>query len=184
MWAALVAASHTAGVAAGWLAVALLCVVGVVLGAVGMSGMWLVVAASALAAWLSSSGFPTGIEIAVFIAISLAVDLAEWGAGHWGVRRRGGSRLAGLAAAVGGVLGALLGFFIPIPLVGNLLGMMAGSFTCAYLVERHRLRQSAPAANIAVGAVLACLAVLFLKVSVTLGMSLWLWIGLWLSFAN
>lgn len=177
----LLAAAHATGNALGWAAVALLCVAGLFLSALGISGMWLVAGASALALWLSSSGFPTWTGVAVLAGVALLVDLLEWGASHWGVRRRGGSRLAGFAATCGGLIGALCGFFIPVPIIGNLLGMLAGSFGLAYLVERHRLRRAAPAVYIATGAVLATLAVVFLKVSVTLGMTLWLWIGLWLS---
>lgn len=179
----IVAALQTAGHAVGWLAAVLLCIIGLVLSAVGVSGTWLVIAASALTAGLSSSGFPSLAGILVLIMLALGVEATEWSASHWGVRRRGGSRLAGFAATVGGVLGALLGFLLPIPIVGNLVGMLAGSFSLAYFVERHRLRQSAPAAHIATGAVLACLAVLLLKISVTLGMVLWLWIGLWFAGA-
>jgi len=88
-------------------------------------------------------------------------------AGHWGVRRRGGSRLAGFAAMGGGLLGLVLGSMI-LPVIGTFLGMLAGSFGLAYVVERHRLQASAPAAHIATGAVLACVAMLMLKVAVAL----------------
>lgn len=181
MMDALLTAAHATGNALGWAAVAFLCLAGLFLSALGISGMWLVVGASAAALWLSSHGFPTWTEIIVLAAVALVVDMLEWSAGHWGVRRMGGSRLAGFAATCGGFLGALLGFLIPVPLIGNLIGMLVGSFSLAYLVERHRLQRSGQAAHIAVGAVLACLAVVFLKVSVTLGMTLWLWIGLWVS---
>lgn len=170
-----------AGAWLGWTGVWALCAGGLVLSAVGVSGTWLVVVATALAAWLSPQPFPTlGVVVAMACAAAV-VEFAEWGAGHWGVRRRGGSRLAGFAAMAGGLLGALLGVFVPPPFLGSLVCMLAGSFGLAYLVERRRLQQSAPAAHIATGAVLACLAILMLKISVTLGMALSLLIGVLLT---
>jgi uncharacterized protein YqgC (DUF456 family) len=166
---------------AAWVGIALLCLMGLALSAVGISGTWLVVAASAWATLLGDGTFPTWGVVIAMAALSGAVEIAEWTATHWGVRRRGGSRLAGFAAMAGGLIGALLGFLIPIPLFGNLIGMLVGSFGLAFLVERNRLRHDARAARIATGAVLAALAVMLVKISVTLGMALWLWLGLWLA---
>ncbi|MCO6400470.1 MAG: DUF456 domain-containing protein [Verrucomicrobia bacterium] len=184
MWNAAAVALDSVGHVAGWAAVVLLCCVGVALCGIGLSGMWLVVGASAIATMLSSSGFPTWTGVVVIAVLAACVDVAEWCAGHWGVRRRGGSRLAALTATFGGLLGAFLGLFIPIFLIGSLLGMMAGSFTCAYLVERHRLQSAGPAVRIATGAFLASLAVVLLKITAGIGMALWLWIGLVVSSAS
>lgn len=177
----ILAGLSSVGSYAAWAGIALLCLLGLLLSAVGVSGTWLVVAASAVATLLGGGDFPKwGVVIAMAV-LSVLVELAEWSASHWGVRRRGGSRLAGFAAMVGGFLGALLGFLIPIPIVGNLIGLLAGSFGLAFLVERNRLQHDGHAARIATGAVLAALAVVLLKSIVTLGMALWLWIGLWLA---
>ena len=75
--------------------------------------------------------------------------------------------VSGFAAMGGGLAGLVVGSML-LPLVGSLLGMMAGSFGLAYWVERNRLQTSAPAAHIATGAVLACIAILMLKVAVAL----------------
>ena len=77
----------------------------------------------------------------------------------------------------GGLMGMLLGSAV-FPPIGSLLGMMAGSFGLAYLVERNRLQASAPAVHIATGAVLACVAMLMLKVAVALGMMAVLAVGI------
>ncbi len=175
---AILSALASAGLGAAWIGIALLCLLGLLLSAVGISGTWLVVGATALAVWMGDGSFPTWGVVAAMAVLSALVELAEWTAAHWGVRRRGGSRLAGFAAMAGGLLGALLGFLIPIPLVGNFIGMIAGSFGLAFLVERRRLRHDGDAARIATGAVLAAVAVVFLKSMATLGMALWLWLGL------
>jgi uncharacterized protein YqgC (DUF456 family) len=152
---------------AGWGGVGLLALLGLLLSCLGISGGYLIALAAALAAPLSGAEFPGwGVPLA-FALVAGAVDVAEWMASHWGVRRRGGSRLAGFAAMGGGLAGLVVGSML-LPLVGSLLGMMAGSFGLAYWVERNRLQTSAPAAHIATGAVLACIAILMLKVAVAL----------------
>ena len=179
MVASILAGLSAAGSYAAWGGIALLCLLGLFLSAVGISGTWLVVAATAWATLLGDGDFPKWGVVIAMAFLSALVEIAEWSASHWGVRRRGGSRLAGFAAMGGGFLGALLGFLIPVPIVGNLIGMLAGSFGLAFLVERNRLQHDGRAAHIATGAVLAALAVVLLKGSVTLGMALWLWLGLW-----
>jgi uncharacterized protein YqgC (DUF456 family) len=67
------------------------------------------------------------------------------------------------------IVTGLLGSLIPVPLVGSLSGMLVGSFVCVYAVERRRLPEGG-AAGIAWGTVIARVAVLLLKVTVTLGM--------------
>lgn len=157
--------------------IALLCLVGVGLSCVSISGTWLVVAASVIAAVARADGFPGLWTVLAFAAISVLVEVAEAVAGAWGVTRKGGSRAAGVMAILGGLIGLALGSLIPIPVVGSLIGMLAGSFALVFLVERRRLA-SERAAGIAWGAVTARVAVIFLKVVVTLGMSVALFWGM------
>ena len=168
----------TAGHAAGFFAVALLCLAGIILSALTFSGTWLVLGATILAAWLRGPKFPGIATIVIFILLCIAIDAAEWLASAWGVQKRGGSKLAGLAAMLGGFIGLLLGNLIPIFIIGPLLGMFAGSFGLAYLVERNRLKKHDPALHIATGAVLARIAILLVKVTATLGMIAALFIGM------
>jgi uncharacterized protein YqgC (DUF456 family) len=113
--------------------------------------------------------------VGVFLAVSLLVEVFDFFAGQLGVTRRGGSARAGWAALVGGFAGMLAGSLLPIPVLGSLLGMAAGSFLFAYWVERRRLQQDAQAAHIAWGAVWARLAVMFVKTITALGMMVYLW---------
>ena len=169
-----------AGVVLAWTACILLCFGGLVLSALSISGTWLVLGAAAGAAALTSADqFPGWPALLGMFAVCAAVDLVEWFAASWGVRRRGGSAAAGWMALLGSLGGMVLGsLWIPIPLVGGLLGMMAGSFGLVYWTERRRLRKSAPAAHIAAGAVLAGMSMLLLKVVVTSALILWLAAGL------
>ena len=176
----LVHAFSVAGVFLAWTACALLCAGGLLLSALSVSGTWLVLAAAGLAAFLTNPGqFPGWPVLAGMTAVCAAVDAIEWFAAAWGVRRRGGSRAAGWMALLGSLGGMILGsVLIPVPLLGGLIGMLAGSFTLVYWTEKRRLQRIDHAAHIATGAVLAGMAVLLLKVAATVGLILWLAGGL------
>ena len=169
---------HQAGSGLGFIAVGLLCAAGLLLSCLSLSGTWLVILATLVAAFLTGPDFPGWFTVAFFIVISILVEVADSAAGSWGVTRRGGSGWAGLAAFIGGLVGLVGGSIIPIPILGNLIGMMLGSFFLVYLVERHRLQKHDPAVHIAMGAVLARIAIVLLKVCATLGMIVLLGLGL------
>lgn len=157
---------------------ALLCFVGFILSCLSLSGTWVVLAATGLVAWSKWPAFPGPGTLVIFLLLCIGVEVAEAFAGAWGVQKRGGSKAAGIAALFGGFLGMFLGGFIPIPIIGNLLGMLIGSFSCAFLVEHNRMKKTDHALHVATGAVMARLAVIFLKVGVTIIMTVSLAIGL------
>jgi uncharacterized protein YqgC (DUF456 family) len=157
---------------------ALLCLIGFVLSCLSLSGTWMVFGAALLVAWKQWPEFPGIGTLIVFLLICITTEIIEAFAGAWGVQKRGGSRAAGWAALGGGLLGMVIGTaVIPVPVVGSLAGMIAGSFGCAFLVEHAKMKQADHAAHVAAGAVLARLGVIFLKVGMTLLMSLILAIG-------
>jgi uncharacterized protein YqgC (DUF456 family) len=168
---------HVTGLTAGYLVVALLCLIGVILSCLSISGTWCVVAGTLIAVFLSGEAFPGWWTFGGMAAVAALVEIAETFAGAWGVQKRGGSGWAGFAALLGGLGGMILGSFI-VPPVGTLVGMMAGSFGLAYLVEYQRIKRKEHAAHVAWGAVIARLLMLFLKVAVTLALIAWLVIGL------
>jgi uncharacterized protein YqgC (DUF456 family) len=168
-----------AGVWLAWLLVGLLCLGGIAVSCISLSGTWLVALAALMAALLTGPAFPGLWTVAIFLVICVLIEVLEAVAGSWGVTRRGGSRLAGMAAFGGGLLGLFAGTLILVPLVGSLIGMLAGSFACTYAVEMRRLRNRDDAAHIARGAVLARVLVVFLKVAATLGMIAFLILGHW-----
>jgi uncharacterized protein YqgC (DUF456 family) len=157
--------------------IVLLCLGALVLSCLCFSGTWVVLLAALLALLTKGEdSFPGWGTIIVFALLSIAVEVIEQIASSWGVARRGGSRLAGFMAFAGGIAGMLIG--TPIPVVGSLVGMLVGSFGCVFLVEVHRLKQHEQAASIAWGAVVARLLVVVLKVTLTMGMSIGLLVGI------
>lgn len=157
---------------------ALLCFIGFILSCLSLSGTWIVLAATGLVAWSKWPAFPGIGTLVVFLVLCIGVEVVEALASAWGVQKRGGSKAAGWAALVGGFVGMFLGTYIPVPIIGNLLGMLIGSFGFAFLVEHARMKKADHAMHVASGAVIARLAVIFLKVGVTLIMSFYLAIGL------
>ena len=167
-----------AGVVLAWTACALLCLGGLVLAVFSISGTWLVLGAAIGAALLTGpSEFPGWPVLLAFGAVCAAVDVVEWFAASWGVRRRGGSAAAGWLALLGSLGGAILGGMV-FPILGSLVGMLLGSFALVYLTERRRLKKTSPAAHIARGAVLAGISVLLLKVAATAALIIWLAAGI------
>ena len=134
------------------------------------------VAATGLIALVYEGQFPGILTIVIFAVISGLTEVAEFVAGAYGVTKLGGSKLAGLAAVAGGILGLFVGVLIPIPIVGSLIGMLAGSFALAYIVERYNMKKMEDAATIAAGAVIARILMIFVKTFVTLGMASYLFI--------
>ena len=153
----------------------LLCLIGLLLSALAFSGTWFVLLAG-LVTFFATDVPPIGTLI-LFALLCIAAEIIEAFAGWAGVKKRGGSKMAGLAALTGGLIGAVVGSGI-FPIIGTFFGMLAGSFALAFLVEWNRLKHHGQAANIATGAVFARLAVTLFKLSLTLVMSIWLLVGL------
>ena len=156
----------------------LICIGGLVISCLSLSGTWAVLLATGLLAWIRWPEFPGIGTIIAFLLLCIGVEILEALAGAWGIQKRGGSKAAGWAALGGGFLGMILGGFIPVPIIGNLLGMLLGSFGCAFWVEHAKMKKADHAAHVAFGAVLARLGVIFLKVGITLAMIIALIIGM------
>ena len=92
----------------------------------GLPGNWLILAATAVYAWLlpddgrAAIGWPI---VAVVAGLAVVGELAELVAGAAGVRRVGGSRRAAFLALAGSVVGAIAGAIVglPIPVVGPVI---------------------------------------------------------------
>ena len=177
-WDVILHGLSVAGLFLAWTACGLLCLGGLVLAAFSISGTWLVLGAALGAALLTGPDqFPAWPTLLGMFAVCAGVDIVEWFAASYGVRRRGGSAAAGWLALLGSLAGAILGGMV-VPVLGSLAGMLAGSFALVYWFEKRRLKKSDHAAHIATGAVLAGMAMLLLKVVATAGLILWLAAGL------
>ncbi len=121
-------------------------VAGLVLIALGLPGLWVIVAAVVIGG--VATGFHTigAGTIAIVIALALLGELFELWFGYGLARRYGGSKRAGWGALIGGLVGAIVG--VPVPIIGSVIGGFVGAFAGATLLEYSR----SPAAGAAVRA--------------------------------
>ncbi len=178
IWSAIQQGLAGTGLFLAWSLCALLCLGGLLISVLSISGTWLVLAATIIAALLTGAGqFPGWITLSGFLVICIGVELFEWSAASWGVRRRGGSSAAGWMALLGSISGMIIGNIV-FPIIGGLIGMMVCSFSLVYWTEKRRLQHATHAQHIAFGAVLAGISVLLVKVLVTMTLMIWLLAGL------
>jgi uncharacterized protein YqgC (DUF456 family) len=151
--------------------VAFVCLVSLVLSMLSFSGAWLILLASALTLLLvKTPGWATQI---VFLLVAITGEVIEAVSTFHGVKKRGGSKWAGAAGLAGSIAGAMAGAAV-IPVVGALIGLLAGTFLGVFLVEWNRLKHHGDATHIAWGAFYSRLFVLFIKITSTIIMSIWL----------
>lgn len=103
----------------------------------GLPGNWLMIAATALVAWINSSKGMIGPGvIIIIIVLAVAGELIEFLSGFLAARGGGAGRRGSWGALLGGIAGGIIGTFtIPIPLFGSLLGVAAGACAGAILAE-------------------------------------------------
>src|ERR1051325_6978567 len=116
-------------------------IAGVVLVALGMPGLWLIVAAVCGFALLPGfHGFGVG-TVAIVLGLALLGELVELWMGDGLARRYGGFRRAGWGGLLGGLGRARVGgpdpavVGVPIPIVGSVIGSLLGAFVGAALFE-------------------------------------------------
>ena len=105
---------------------------------VGLPGTWLMLAGTALFAWWGwDEGVIGGWTLLVLLVLALVGELVEFVAGMAGAERAGGGWRGSLGALLGGVVGALAGCLVPVPVLGVLLGSCVGAGAGAWLLERR-----------------------------------------------
>lgn len=112
-------------------------IVGWFLTLLAMPGIWVMVAAAALYAWLGPQSGVTQLTwqtVIVLIVMAAIGEILEFLAGMLGARRAGGSRRAALYAILGSLIGAIGGAAvgIPIPLVGSAIAAVVGGALGAF----------------------------------------------------
>lgn len=120
----------------GWSLFALAIVLGLLLDMIGLFGNWIILGAVVIA-WVAT-GFEHFGWVGLLFMTALAVlgEFLEFVAAGYGAAKFGGGRGTFFAALVGCLVGAAaFTFFIPIPLIGTLIGACLGAFFAAALYE-------------------------------------------------
>jgi len=108
---------------------------GLFLTLLGLPGVWIMVAALAAYAWVTTFnhyvGWPSLITLLV---LAVLAEVLEFFAGSAGAKKAGASRRGMIGAIVGAMIGGFL-FTIPVPVLGTIFGVCFGAFVGAALVE-------------------------------------------------
>ena len=110
------------------------CLLGVVLSAVRLPGIWLIVGGAALMGWLSQWGL-IGVKPLLWVCgLAVLAEILEFLMSAMITRQAGGSGRAAWGALIGGFAG-LLFLSIPLPIVGSIIGALTGCFLGAAIGE-------------------------------------------------
>jgi uncharacterized protein YqgC (DUF456 family) len=111
-------------------------VVGLALAVIGLPGIWLIVAAAGVYAYLTDGYHIAWWGLLTLILLGVLAEILETALGGVVAGKAGGSKRGMLGAVVGGILGAILGTpLIPIPVLGTLIGACLGAFGGTFAVE-------------------------------------------------
>lgn len=101
-----------------------------------LPGLWLMLLAALLVRLLVDPAMFEWKTLGIAAGITIAAEIAEMAAGAIGAKSQGASKRAVWGAVGGGIVGAIAGtFFIPIPVVGTLIGAALGSGIAAAGLE-------------------------------------------------
>ncbi len=152
--------------------VALGALLGVVLTAATLPGIWIMIlVAAGCQAWLMLREPPAQMfdwwTLGACLILALLAELVEIFASAVGTKKAGGTRRGAIGSVIGALAGALLGtVLIPIPILGTILGAALGAGGGAIIAERHNARKTwREAATIGAGAAVGRLAATIAKVA-------------------
>lgn len=134
-----------------YLLLMLIALAGLAISAVGLPGLWLMVAASVGFSLATGAAVLSWQAVVVVAALALGSEIAEFLAGAAGSKNAGGTWRGVVGAVVGGVAGGIIG--VPVPVVGPVLGAILGAAIGAGLLELSNGQTSVQqAGSVAVGA--------------------------------
>jgi uncharacterized protein len=132
---------------------AIVMLVGLAVTLIGAPGLWIMLLALVLYAWVTHFAIVAWPGIIAVFTLCAFAEIVEFVFGGLGAKRAGASARAIFGAILGGLLGGIfLTFLIPIPVIGTIIGVCAGSFLGAMLLEFSREGEVAKSMRVGVGA--------------------------------
>lgn len=165
-------------------------VIGVILTAATLPGIWFMLLGAGLAQWwsIARGGAPTPTSDATLAdqilhppvspeqmfswwalgavaGIALLGELTDFAASAVGAAKAGGTKRGAIGSIIGGLIGAIAGTpLIPIPILGTILGAAIGAGAGALIAERHGGRMTwKQAGKVGSGAAIGRLAATLVK---------------------
>lgn len=117
-------------------------------------GNWLMVATACMVAWWRRDEhfFSIPVLVAIFL-LAVIGEVLEFITSAAHVKKSGGSKAGSFGALLGGIVGICLGTaFIPIPIVGTLIGACGGAFAGTMLFEKTNGKETHHAAKLGISA--------------------------------
>jgi len=113
-----------------------LLVFGLFVNLVGLPGLWLMLGALAGFGYLTGFGVHVGwTSVIAILVLVIIAEVGEFAAGSAGAKAAGGRKRGMLGAAVGAIVGGIFLSFIPIPILGTVIGACLGAFIGAAVAE-------------------------------------------------
>ena len=125
---------------------------GLVAAVLTLPGIWLIVLAAILFAVVTDFAHLGYITLIGIFLLGIAAEAVEFVAGGAGAKAAGGSNRSIVGALIGGLIGGIIGTFIPLPILGTLIGIVAGTFFGAAALERTKGSSLAKVRAVAEGA--------------------------------
>jgi len=147
----------------------IICIGGLALLILGLPGLWVIVGASAVFAWVTHGAAIPWVAVIVYALLCVGAEIFEAVVGAWGTKKYGGSRWAMAGAIFGGIAGAILlgGIF---PVIGGIVGAFGGAFGGAFALEYAVNKDFRQAKSSGKGAFLGRLAAVVAKASLAVSM--------------
>lgn len=102
-----------------------------------LPGTWLLLAIAGVAEWWTEPRLFSPATIVCVLVLAATGEAWEFFVSSQRARRAGAGKRGAIGALAGGMVGAILGtVFIPVPLVGTLVGGGAGAFALSATLER------------------------------------------------
>ena len=155
----------TLGEWAGWVVFFSVIFVGIILNFLGLFGNWLFLLAIGTVYVLSDFEHFGVWTLVILLALAILAEVIEALASGFGASRFGGGKGTMFLSILGCFAGAFLGtLYIPIPIVGTLIGACLGAFATATWYEyNHQDKEIEDAMRVGFGAALGKVGGLFAK---------------------
>ncbi len=126
---------------------------GMFLSILGLPGIWLMVGAVGVYAWLTRfQQFVGTTSLIVLVVIALLAEAVEFLAGSAGAKKAGGSKRAMMGAVIGALIGGIFLSVIPVPVISTIVGACLGAFIGAAVVELMIFKDVDRSLRVGVGA--------------------------------
>jgi uncharacterized protein YqgC (DUF456 family) len=129
-----------------------------------LPGLWLMVLATAIFAWVTGGVHVGWTGLIVLTVLAVLAEIIEFVAGGAGAAKAGGSKRAFVGAIVGGILGAIF-LSLPAPIIGTIIGIVLGTFLGAWAIEAMVKQNVGQGLRVGWGAALGRLIGIFTKLA-------------------